>query len=435
MRSAYRFFACVACFTGGREAGLAPTVRTMATMTLQRMLGIGLGMTGLMLLFLAAGPDGGDVVTQSPAPATGDHGSSGGGGGSANGPTPGAGSGDAGAAASLARQHTRELEARVSALEAENARLRAAVTKAGGGGAAIHAHAAAPPGQAQWSKSSNAQVPSNPANALVDAQLALTTTRRSASADDVLSPISFWAARDAKYSPEAGRQTFRQISDRMRDDKSFRHRYDIAYTLYLEHLRSHSETLSMFEIGLGCDQERIGASVMMWGEYLPNARLTLFEFDEACGKAWAAKHRDLAPKGGFNIFFGDQANADHLTAALKGDGDRLYDVIIDDGGHSMQQQINSFKVLWSRVKRGGVYVVEDLNSSFKTRYGGVRRPTGGSRDGSYAITMTNFLKEMTDQLHALPVPHHPGKFIEDTEFKSPVARIDCHHFICFITKR
>ena len=176
---------------------------------------------------------------------------------------------------------------------------------------------------------------------------------------------------------------------------------------------------------------------MMWGAYLPDMRLTLFEYDEACGKAWAAKNRQLAPKGGFNIFFGDQANADHLNAALKGDGDRMYDVIIDDGGHSMQQQLNSFKVLWPRVKRGGVYVVEDLNSSFKTRYGGVRRPgsvQGGGKEGM-APTMTNFLKDLTDQLHAVPVPHHAGKYIEDVEFKSAFARIDCQHFICFITKR
>lgn len=41
-----------------------------------------------------------------------------------------------------------------------------------------------------------------------------------------------------------------------------------------------------------------------------------------------------------------------------------FDIIIDDGGHKMSQQINSFKMLYPSLKKGGLYIIEDLNSSY-----------------------------------------------------------------------
>ena len=327
--------------------------------------------------------------------------------------------------------------------------------------------------------------------------------------------------------------TFKEISDRHKDDKSFRHRYDAAYGLYLDPVRrlyqqrgvllfsssrrgsrsSQPATdstappppppplFSILEIGLGCDQIRIGASVALWSEYVPFARLTTFEYDEACGRKWvsegeqrrkgpaevasyvsnvenvygwsfAASAAAVGPAGGFSIFYGDQAKRADLQRMLTSEdlwwtkhkgslstwssvaksagaasspaaavvasssssssssAVMLYDVIIDDGGHSMVQQQTSFHVLWHRLKRGGVYIIEDINTSFKTRYGGTRRPNCTS-----PTTLNALVKSLLDQVHAVPVSGHPGKFLEDVEFRSPIARVDCHHFICFITKR
>lgn len=398
--------------------------------SLRWALGLGLSCTCLLLLYLATGDD--HAVSEPPRGAGAGPAAVSGRTGEVGVPPARETSGGDGATRSDAaglRAENEELRQRVKGLEAENAALRQQVASGGGGGG--------PPAE-RGGDSGVATAPVAVESCrLTEAQVARALQQH----DKERSAMSFWAQRDAQYPRDAGGaagpRTFRQISDRMRDDKSFRHRYDVAYSLYLEPLRGLSERLSVFEIGLGCDQERIGASVMMWGEYLPRARLSVFEYDAACGKRWAAEHAKLAPSGGFNIYFGDQASEADLQRALKADGDRQYDVIIDDGGHSMQQQLVSFRVLWPRVKRGGVYVVEDLNSSFKSRYGGNRRPDGppGAGGGVRPATMTNFLKDLTDQLHALPVPHHAGKFVEDVEFKSPIARVDCHHFICFITKR
>jgi hypothetical protein len=43
----------------------------------------------------------------------------------------------------------------------------------------------------------------------------------------------------------------------------------------------------------------------------------------------------------------------------------IYDVIVDDGGHTRKQQVNSLIGLWPYVrKNGGIYVIEDIFTSF-----------------------------------------------------------------------
>ena len=44
------------------------------------------------------------------------------------------------------------------------------------------------------------------------------------------------------------------------------------------------------------------------------------------------------------------------------------DVIIDDGGHTMNQQKTSFKVLFPYLKSDGVYIIEDLHTSYWRYY-------------------------------------------------------------------
>jgi len=122
--------------------------------------------------------------------------------------------------------------------------------------------------------------------------------------------------------------------------------------------------IKMLEIGLGCDMNYgPGASYYTWLEYFTNVDLYYIEYDAACANKWA--HLTT----GATIYAGDQSDISFLQHFLSETGGQ-FDVIIDDGGHTMDQQKVSLWALWDAVKPGGVYFVEDLATSYQRKYGG-----------------------------------------------------------------
>jgi hypothetical protein len=67
------------------------------------------------------------------------------------------------------------------------------------------------------------------------------------------------------------------------------------------------------------------------------------------------------------------------------------DVVIDDGGHSMVQQLATFAGMWPAVSDGGVYLVEDLHTSYWSEFGGGYRRPG---------TFIEHAKGLVDSLNA-----------------------------------
>jgi len=66
------------------------------------------------------------------------------------------------------------------------------------------------------------------------------------------------------------------------------------------------------------------------------------------------------------------------------------DILIDDGGHTMQQQLITFEMLFDHVKDGGLYICEDTHTSYwKNYYGGYKKKG----------TFIEFSKNFIDDLH------------------------------------
>jgi hypothetical protein len=66
------------------------------------------------------------------------------------------------------------------------------------------------------------------------------------------------------------------------------------------------------------------------------------------------------------------------------------DVVLDDGSHVASHQRASFDILFGRLSEGGLYVIEDLHTSYWPKAeGGVRRPGTG----------IEFLKAKIDEMH------------------------------------
>lgn len=131
--------------------------------------------------------------------------------------------------------------------------------------------------------------------------------------------------------------------DRARVDRW--HHYFDAYHRHFDAFRGKQPTV--IEIGV-----QKGGSLAMWRNYFgEGARLFGIDVDPAC--------RDRVPAGA-KAFIGDQADKDFLRSVLAETG--APDIVIDDGGHTARQQINSFEVLYPAMKIPGVYFVEDTET-------------------------------------------------------------------------
>jgi len=179
----------------------------------------------------------------------------------------------------------------------------------------------------------------------------------------------------------SGRKTWKEIATHYGTDKVTTHHYERLY----EHLLApyRDKPLKMLEIGLGCDMNYgPGASYYTWLEYFPFVDLYYIEFDAACAALWMNKTEKAT------VFAGDQADISFLEDFLvKTGGD--FDVIIDDGGHTMVQQRTSLEVLWKSVKPGGIYFIEDLATSYLPTYGG-----GAGQPGTFIGDLKTILDDI-----------------------------------------
>jgi SAM-dependent methyltransferase len=129
-------------------------------------------------------------------------------------------------------------------------------------------------------------------------------------------------------------------------------RYTTVYERYLAPLRE--EPITLLEIGV-----QTGASLRMWEDYFPRARIFGIDIKEECLKH--ASDRST-------VLIGDQTDREFLRSVVDQTGP--LDVVVDDGGHHMDQHRVSLEELFPHVRPGGLYCVEDLHTAYRDDYGG-----------------------------------------------------------------
>lgn len=124
-----------------------------------------------------------------------------------------------------------------------------------------------------------------------------------------------------------------------------------------------------------------GGSLQMWRDYFgEQATIYGIDIDERCAELGGP---------GTHVLIGDQEDRDFLRTV--GERTGPIDVLIEDGGHTMGQQLATFDVMYPLVKEDGVFLIEDLHTSYWDEYGGgYRRPR----------TFMRRAKQLTDQLNA-----------------------------------
>ena len=159
---------------------------------------------------------------------------------------------------------------------------------------------------------------------------------------------------------EDDKNVFLKIAKTTKTDKITRHRYDLLYDEFFTAAQIH-RTKKILEIGLGCNMEYgPGASATIWPRLFPKAKVYFMEYDGSC----VEKHRTQIDSLNITIFVGDQADTKFLQEVATEHGP--FDVIIDDGGHSDRQMLNSLRVLGGNaLSPGGIYFIEDMACNFE----------------------------------------------------------------------
>jgi hypothetical protein len=193
------------------------------------------------------------------------------------------------------------------------------------------------------------------------------------------------------------------------NDKRIIHKWNHYFDVYDRHFsKFRNKDIVILEIGVSQ-----GGSLQMWKDYFGDkAKIFGIDINPAC--------IDLEEEN-IKIFIGSQSDRIFLRDLKT--KIPLIDILIDDGGHTMVQQIVSYEELFNHMKDDGVYLCEDLHTSYWFEYGG-----GYKRRGTFIEYSKNFI----DSINAY---HSHQKKLKVDDFTKSVYSIHYYDSIIVIEKR
>ncbi|WP_435593632.1 hypothetical protein [Nocardia sp. bgisy118] len=196
-------------------------------------------------------------------------------------------------------------------------------------------------------------------------------------------------------------------------DKWGMHRYTPHYEFHFGGFRD--KAVRLLEIGVGGHRDPYsgGASLRMWEEYFPR------------GLIYGVDIFDKRPlnHGRVRTFEGHQADRRFLDAILSETGE--LDIVIDDGSHINSDVIASFCSIFPHLRDGGLYVIEDTQTSYWPGYGG-----SSVELNDLSVTM-GFFKAMVDGLN---YEEYIGIDYTPTYTDLNIVNISFYHNLIFIRK-
>ncbi|MAF25943.1 hypothetical protein CL634_10265 [bacterium] len=185
--------------------------------------------------------------------------------------------------------------------------------------------------------------------------------------------------------------------------------YDRHFSKYVD------KQPSILEVGVD-----YGGSVEMWDDY----------FGEGCkiyGVDLSERSKEIEKyMPNVKITLGDQGSVDFWDEYKK--QTPKFDIIIDDGGHRMEQQITTFECMYDHIKDDGVYLCEDLHTSYFPKYGGgFKKPS----------TFIEYSKNFIDYINVWWWDHNGSKETNpsDFEFRKKTNSIHFYDSVVVLEKR
>ena len=196
-------------------------------------------------------------------------------------------------------------------------------------------------------------------------------------------------------------------------DKAGSHHYTPHYMTHLRRFRW--KKIRLFEIGVGGydNPERGGNSLRMWKRYFPFGKITSIDIYD----------KSMLQQRRIRIYRGSQTDEALLDRIDREAGP--FDVIVDDGSHINSHVIETFRIMFPKLKDGGVYVVEDTQTSYWSDYG------GDSSDLNNPSTMMSFFKSLVGSLNnkEFVIPGY-----EQNYYDKKIVAMHFYHNMVFVCK-
>lgn len=188
------------------------------------------------------------------------------------------------------------------------------------------------------------------------------------------------------------------------------HKWRHYFEIYDRHF-SHYRDKEIHIVEFGVSQ---GGSLQMWKSYFgPKAKIYGIDINPNCKKLEEEQ---------VEIFIGDQEDRTFLRSLAE--SIPKIDILIDDGGHKMKQQINTFEELFPYVDGNGVYLCEDLHTSYWRKWGG-----GYKRRGTFIEYSKNFI-DYVNAWHS-----EQKRRIDVSDFTKSVHSLHYYDSVLVIEKR
>lgn len=155
------------------------------------------------------------------------------------------------------------------------------------------------------------------------------------------------------------------------------HKWLHYFEVYERHLQQYrGRDVKFLEIGVS-----EGGSLEVWRKYFgPGATIFGIDVNPHCATRVDAPNQ---------VRVGSQDDSDFLKRVVREMGG--IDVVLDDGSHVGRHQAVSFSVLFPLLREGGLYIIEDMHTSYwpGEHFGGLKRRG----------TAIELVKEMIDDMH------------------------------------
>ena len=160
-----------------------------------------------------------------------------------------------------------------------------------------------------------------------------------------------------------------------KNNKKDLHKWLHYFDIYEENFsKFKKKKITILEIGIAK-----GGSLRMWKNYFgSNSKIVGIDINSACKQY---------QEDNIKIYIGNQTDVNFLSSVIKDIG--RPDIIIDDGGHTSNQQIISFNYLYDHLNDKGIYLVEDTHASYHSDF----------QDRQDGFTFMDYAKSLADKLN------------------------------------